>query len=84
MCILSTLQINHKNVTTATDILSYNTCGSLSMANCHLERALFLKAMIFLKGHMGTQCILQQIKSQTSGVPNGEREENGLFRDAIF
>ena len=33
---------------------------------------------------MGTQCILQQIKSQTSGVPNGEGEENGLFGDTIF
>lgn len=28
------------------------------------KRALILKAMIFLKGHMGTQCIRQQIKSQ--------------------
>lgn len=44
---------------------------------------LFLKTIIFLKGHMGTQCILQQIKSQTSGAPNGG-EEDGLFRDTIF
>lgn len=48
------------------------------------KRALFLKAMIFLKGHMGTQCILQQIKSQTSGASNEEGEENGLFKDTIF
>lgn len=33
---------------------------------------------------MGTQCIPQQIKSQPSGAPNEEGEENGLFRDTIF
>lgn len=35
-------------------------CGPLLFR----RRALFLKAMIFLKGHVGTQCTLQQIKSQ--------------------
>lgn len=48
------------------------------------KRVLFLKATTFLKGHMGSQCILQQIKSQTSGAPNGEGEEDRLFRDTIF
>lgn len=63
----------------ATDMFSNNICLSLSMAYCHLKREFCLrKLQFFLKGHMGTQCILQQIKSQTSG------EEDGLLGTPTF
>lgn len=65
ICISSTLQINHKSVTTATDILSYNTCcffiyGPLPFR----KRALFLKAMIFLKTYGNS------MHSSTNKKPN--------------
>lgn len=71
---------NHSNRHSELQHMLVFICGPLPFR----KRALFLKAMIFLKGHMGTQCILQQIKCQTSGLPNGEGAENGLFRDTIF
>lgn len=65
MYLLSTLQINHKKCNRSNRLCELQHMlvfiyGPLPFR----KRALFLKAMIFLKGHMGTQCILPQIKSQ--------------------